>query len=60
MGTNNPAGEYYLTDMVAILRRAGIQVHAMRIADANEALGINDRVDLANVDRILRRAKPTS
>ncbi len=57
MGTNNPAGEYYLTDMVAILRRAGHLVHAMRIADANEALGINDRVDLANVDRILRRRK---
>ena len=25
MGTDNPAGEYYLTDMVAILNRAGIQ-----------------------------------
>lgn len=57
MGTDNPAGEYYLTDMVAILNRAGFKVEAMRIDNPNEALGINDRVDLANVDRILRSRK---
>jgi bifunctional UDP-N-acetylglucosamine pyrophosphorylase / glucosamine-1-phosphate N-acetyltransferase len=57
LGTNNPAGEYYLTDMVAILNDAGYKVEALRIEDANEALGINDRVDLANVDRILRSRK---
>ncbi len=55
--TGNPAGEYYLTDMVAILKRAGYSVAAMRIDDASEALGINDRVDLAHVDRILRARK---
>jgi bifunctional UDP-N-acetylglucosamine pyrophosphorylase/glucosamine-1-phosphate N-acetyltransferase len=57
MKTNNPAGEYYLTDMVGILNGAGYSVHAMRIDDPNEALGINDRIDLANVDRILRMRK---
>jgi bifunctional UDP-N-acetylglucosamine pyrophosphorylase/glucosamine-1-phosphate N-acetyltransferase len=55
--TDNPAREYYLTDMVAILRRARFYVDVMEIADANEALGINDRVDLAHVDRILRHRK---
>jgi bifunctional UDP-N-acetylglucosamine pyrophosphorylase/glucosamine-1-phosphate N-acetyltransferase len=57
LGTNNPAGEYYLTDMVAILNDAGYKVEAMRIDNANEALGINDRIDLANVDHILRSRK---
>jgi bifunctional UDP-N-acetylglucosamine pyrophosphorylase/glucosamine-1-phosphate N-acetyltransferase len=57
IGTDNPAGEYYLTDMVAILRRAGFFVDAMEIANANEALGVNDRVDLARADRILRHRK---
>jgi bifunctional UDP-N-acetylglucosamine pyrophosphorylase / glucosamine-1-phosphate N-acetyltransferase len=57
MGTDNPAGEYYLTDMVAILNHAGFKVEAMQIDNANEALGINDRIDLANVDRILRSRK---
>jgi bifunctional UDP-N-acetylglucosamine pyrophosphorylase/glucosamine-1-phosphate N-acetyltransferase len=54
---DNPAAEYYLTDMVAILRRAGFYMDVMEIANANEALGINDRVDLAHVDRILRHRK---
>ncbi len=54
---DNPAGEYYLTDMVAILARAGFFVDAMEIANANEALGINDRVELAHADRILRHRK---
>jgi bifunctional UDP-N-acetylglucosamine pyrophosphorylase/glucosamine-1-phosphate N-acetyltransferase len=54
---DNPAGEYYLTDMVAILDRAGYYVDAMQIDSADEALGINDRVDLAHVDRILRHRK---
>jgi bifunctional UDP-N-acetylglucosamine pyrophosphorylase/glucosamine-1-phosphate N-acetyltransferase len=57
MGTNNPAGEYYLTDMAEILTRSGHRVEAMKIDDAREALGINDRVELAYADRLLREAK---
>jgi bifunctional UDP-N-acetylglucosamine pyrophosphorylase/glucosamine-1-phosphate N-acetyltransferase len=55
--TNNPAGEYYLTDMAEILARAGHRVEAMRIDDAREALGINNRIELAYADRLLRQAK---
>jgi bifunctional UDP-N-acetylglucosamine pyrophosphorylase/glucosamine-1-phosphate N-acetyltransferase len=55
--TNNPAGEYYLTDMAEILSRAGHRVEAMRIDDAREALGINNRIELAYADRLLRQAK---
>jgi bifunctional UDP-N-acetylglucosamine pyrophosphorylase/glucosamine-1-phosphate N-acetyltransferase len=55
--TNNPAGEYYLTDMVEIFNRAGSFVEAMQIEDPNEALGINSRVELAMVDRIFRTRK---
>ena len=54
---DNPAGEYYLTDMVEILNRAGHYVEAVRIDDPGEALGINDRVELAQVDAILRQRK---
>jgi bifunctional UDP-N-acetylglucosamine pyrophosphorylase/glucosamine-1-phosphate N-acetyltransferase len=54
---NNPAGEYYLTDMPAILTRAGHTVEAMRIDDPGEALGINDRAQLAVVDGIFRERK---
>jgi bifunctional UDP-N-acetylglucosamine pyrophosphorylase / glucosamine-1-phosphate N-acetyltransferase len=54
---NNPAKEYYLTDMVEIFNRAGSFVEAMQIADPNEALGINSRIELAQVDRIFRDRK---
>ncbi len=54
---NNPAHEYYLTDMPAILTRAGHTVEAMQIDDPAEALGINDRAQLAMVDAIFRERK---
>jgi bifunctional UDP-N-acetylglucosamine pyrophosphorylase/glucosamine-1-phosphate N-acetyltransferase len=54
---DNPAREYYLTDMVEILHRAGHYVDAMRIDDEREALGINTRLELAEVDRLLRERK---
>jgi bifunctional UDP-N-acetylglucosamine pyrophosphorylase / glucosamine-1-phosphate N-acetyltransferase len=54
---DNPAREYYLTDMVSILIRAGMQVTALKIPDPDELLGINNRVELAAADRILRARK---
>ena len=55
--TDNPAREYYLTDMVGILNRAGHTVEAMQIDDPNEALGINDRAQLAEADAVIRERK---
>jgi bifunctional UDP-N-acetylglucosamine pyrophosphorylase/glucosamine-1-phosphate N-acetyltransferase len=55
--TDNPAGEYYLTDMIAILRRHGGKAVTLRAEDPSELLGINSRVELAAVDRILRERK---
>jgi bifunctional UDP-N-acetylglucosamine pyrophosphorylase/glucosamine-1-phosphate N-acetyltransferase len=54
---NQAAGEYYLTDMIGILIRAGLGVEAFKVADASELTGINDRVELARVDAIFRERK---
>jgi bifunctional UDP-N-acetylglucosamine pyrophosphorylase/glucosamine-1-phosphate N-acetyltransferase len=54
---DNPAREYYLTDMVAILIRAGLRVAALKIPDSKELLGINNRLELAEADGILRARK---
>jgi bifunctional UDP-N-acetylglucosamine pyrophosphorylase/glucosamine-1-phosphate N-acetyltransferase len=54
---NNSAGEYYLTDMAAILTRSGHRVEALHVNDPAELLGINTRIELADADRILRRRK---
>ena len=54
---DNPAKEYYLTDMAEILRRAGHSIEAVEVGDPQEALGINDRTELAEADWILRERK---
>jgi bifunctional UDP-N-acetylglucosamine pyrophosphorylase/glucosamine-1-phosphate N-acetyltransferase len=54
---NNPAHEYYLTDMAEILSRHGHRVQPMFVEDSSELLGINTRVELADADRLLRRHK---
>lgn len=54
---DNPANEYYLTDIVDILHRHGHIVQAMEVKDSSELLGINTRVDLAVVDKVIRERK---
>ncbi len=50
-----PKGEYYLTDMVALAVADGRDVEVLQIADVSEVQGINNRVQLAQAERILRR-----
>lgn len=50
---NNAQGELYLTDVVERAARSGITVRTVE-ASAEEVMGVNDRVDLARADRILR------
>ena len=57
IGTNNPAHEYYLTDLAEILNRTGHTVAALEVPDSSELLGINTRIELAEVDRIFRARK---
>lgn len=47
-------GEYYLTDLVAIASGDGGRVQAIVLEDAREAIGINNRVHLAEAEAILR------
>ncbi|MFG3225834.1 bifunctional UDP-N-acetylglucosamine diphosphorylase/glucosamine-1-phosphate N-acetyltransferase GlmU [Kitasatospora sp. NPDC048194] len=59
--TDNSQGEEYLTDTLAILRKAGHRVGAVVAEDHQDILGINDRVQLAQArrllnDRLLERA----
>jgi len=51
----NAQGEYYLTDMVALLREQGLVVASVEASDATETLGINTRVQLAEASTILQK-----
>lgn len=53
VGTANAQGEKYLTDVVALLRASGEAVVARQAPDAAAALGVNDRVQLAEAARVL-------
>ena len=51
---NNAQGEYYLTDMVGIYRQIGEPVSALLAKDDSELLGVNSRVQLAQVTKIMQ------
>jgi bifunctional UDP-N-acetylglucosamine pyrophosphorylase/glucosamine-1-phosphate N-acetyltransferase len=51
---DNAQGEYYLTDVIAAARAAGEKVAALAVARAEEAMGINDRVQLAEAGKEMR------
>ena len=57
VGNDNAQGEYYLPDVLTILKDAGEKIGAFRAAYADETLGINSRTQLAAADRIFRMRK---
>jgi bifunctional UDP-N-acetylglucosamine pyrophosphorylase/glucosamine-1-phosphate N-acetyltransferase len=57
LSTANAHGEFYLTDMAAVLRRAKHRVVAWKTANASEVLGANTRAELAQIDQQVRLAK---
>ncbi len=57
LSTANAHAEYYLTDMAAVLRKAGQRVVAWKTANPSEVLGGNTRAELADIDEKMRLAK---
>ena len=55
VGNNNVQGEYYLTDVIEILKEQGETVSAFVTQSFDETLGVNDRVALSEAERIMRR-----
>jgi bifunctional UDP-N-acetylglucosamine pyrophosphorylase/glucosamine-1-phosphate N-acetyltransferase len=51
----NKQREFYLTDVISILKEKGEKVLARAAAHPNEILGINDRAQLAHVAKLLRQ-----
>jgi bifunctional UDP-N-acetylglucosamine pyrophosphorylase/glucosamine-1-phosphate N-acetyltransferase len=52
--SNNAQGEYYLTDIVAVLAEAGYSSEVYRLDDPCLGLGINNRMQLAEAAEIMR------
>ncbi len=57
VGCDNAQGEYYLPDVLSILRERGEKIWAVAADDYEETLGVNSRLHLAQAEKILRRRK---
>jgi bifunctional UDP-N-acetylglucosamine pyrophosphorylase/glucosamine-1-phosphate N-acetyltransferase len=57
LGNNNSQREYYLTDVVAGAVYAGARVEAVRTLHAPEVMGVNDKIQLAQVEALYRRER---
>jgi bifunctional UDP-N-acetylglucosamine pyrophosphorylase / glucosamine-1-phosphate N-acetyltransferase len=54
LSPENSQGEYYLTDVVGVLRETGHLVVAVGADDPGETVGVNDRAQLAAAETVLR------
>jgi bifunctional UDP-N-acetylglucosamine pyrophosphorylase/glucosamine-1-phosphate N-acetyltransferase len=50
----NVQGEYYLTDVMAILRGEGRRIAVYRIDNSDEVMGVNDRQQLGRAERMMK------
>ncbi len=58
LSANNSQAEYYLTDIIAMCVTQGDPVKAV-IADFEETMGVNDKIQLANAERIYQQRQAT-
>lgn len=49
---SNAQGEFYLTDVIALAVSEGVEVATFQPSDEDEILGVNDRTQLAHLERV--------
>jgi bifunctional UDP-N-acetylglucosamine pyrophosphorylase/glucosamine-1-phosphate N-acetyltransferase len=52
---DNAQGEYYLTDIVSMAVKQGVAVHTVQPAQAWEVEGINNKIQLASLERVWQK-----
>lgn len=55
LGNNNDQGEYYLTDIIALAHSEGVTIRAFMAQDEMEVMGVNNKVQLALLERHLQK-----
>ena len=54
---DNDQNEFYLTDAIGLAVADGVAIEAILASDERDARGVNDRAQLAGVERILQRRR---
>jgi bifunctional UDP-N-acetylglucosamine pyrophosphorylase/glucosamine-1-phosphate N-acetyltransferase len=57
LSAENAQKEYLLTDLVKIFHRRRLKVAAYSVTDSQQVLGVNDRIELAQMEKLLRLRK---
>jgi bifunctional UDP-N-acetylglucosamine pyrophosphorylase/glucosamine-1-phosphate N-acetyltransferase len=55
--TDNAQGEYYLTDVPGVMKSQGLRVGLLCHPDSQEVAGVNNRIELADLERKIREQK---
>ena len=55
IGNDNAQGEYYLTDIIALAVQDGVEIEAVNPLNEEEVMGVNDRRQLAYLERHVQR-----
>ena len=51
----SPKGEYYLTDVIGLAVQSGFAVQSMILEDPTDGIGLNNRVHLAQAEKVMRQ-----
>ena len=56
LDNNNAAGEYYLTDTIAFIKKIGLRISALAVTgdDVNQIKGVNTKQQLAEAEEIMK------
>lgn len=55
LSNHNAQQEYYLTDIIALAQQACVSIKSVQVSKSYLAMGVNDKVQLAQLERILQR-----
>ncbi|MCP3032117.1 bifunctional UDP-N-acetylglucosamine diphosphorylase/glucosamine-1-phosphate N-acetyltransferase GlmU [Halobacillus sp. A1] len=55
VSNDNVQGEYYLPDVIEILKNQGEVISAYQTPDFSESLGVNDRVALSKAEKLMKQ-----
>ncbi|WP_186575706.1 bifunctional UDP-N-acetylglucosamine diphosphorylase/glucosamine-1-phosphate N-acetyltransferase GlmU [Aquibacillus kalidii] len=55
VSNNNSQGEYYLPDVIEILKQANEKVSAYQSPNFEETIGVNDRIALSQAEKIMKK-----
>lgn len=54
VNNDNAQGEYYLPDLISMLKDQGKKIAAYQMSDLSESMGVNDRVALSRAEKLMQ------